>query len=271
MSRVTSTQTGDLGRKRVNVLGVGVSAVNLKSATEQIGAWVRARENARYICITGVHGVVESQSDADLKDIHNRAAMVTPDGMPLVWLARMHGNNHVTRVYGPDLMLAVCERFQAEGCKHYFYGGAEGVPEQLAARLKARFPQLEVVGTYSPPFRALTASEDAEEIAAINATGADIVWVGLSTPKQERWMAAHVARLEAPVVIGVGAAFDFHSGMKSQAPVWMQRNGLEWLYRMVTEPKRLGPRYLVSIPTFLWKIALHYLHVQRQPLDGSPT
>lgn len=241
--------------ERTDVLGVGVSAVNMELALRTIEGWI-ARGEQHYVCVSGVHGVMESQADEALRQIHNRAGMVTPDGMPLVWLSRLNGRRHVDRVYGPDLMLACCELSLRRGYRHYFYGGAEGVPELLAERLSKRFPGLRVVGTYSPPFRPLTPEEDETLVDRINATEPDIVWVGLSTPKQERWMAAHVGRVRAPVLIGVGAAFDFHAGLKKQAPFWMQRSGLEWLFRLGTEPRRLWKRYLVNNPRFVWRILL---------------
>ena len=174
--------------------------------------------------------------------------------MPLVWLSRARGFGYVNRVYGPDLMLALCERSLSKGYRHFLYGGAPGVPEKLAENLKRRFPGLDVVGTYSPPFRPLTHEEDERVVRMINEAGPDIVWVGLSTPKQERWMAGHIGRLEAPVLIGVGAAFDFHSGVKRQAPRWMQRSGLEWLFRLLTEPRRLWRRYLIYNSLFVWNL-----------------
>jgi N-acetylglucosaminyldiphosphoundecaprenol N-acetyl-beta-D-mannosaminyltransferase len=180
--------------------------------------------------------------------------MVTPDGMPLVWLNHLHGRRWVERVYGPDLLLAMCAHSLSTGYRHYFYGGAEGIPELLATRLQERFPGLRVAGTYSPPFRPMTPAEDAELVERINASGADIVWVGISTPKQDRWMADHVGRLTASVLVGVGAAFDFHAGVKPQAPRWMQRNGLEWLFRLATEPRRLGRRYVLYNPLFVWLV-----------------
>lgn len=248
---------------RTNVLGVGVSAINLDQAAAIIDRWIRTRSVHHYVCITGVHGVMESQRDPELRRIHNRAALVTPDGMPLVWLSRLHGQRHVGRVYGPDLMLRLCDRPPGQSYRHYFYGGAEGVPERLAAR----FPGLTVVGTCSPPFRPLTAEEDAEIVRRINAAAPDIVWVGLSTPKQERWMAAHVGRIAAPVLIGVGAAFDFHAGLKRQAPRWMQRSGLEWLFRLATEPRRLARRYLTNNPLFVLRTAGQLLGLRRYPLE----
>nr|HID14252.1 glycosyltransferase [Anaerolineae bacterium] len=236
--------------KRVNVLGVGVSAVNMAITLETIEDWI-ARREPHYVCVTGVHGVMESQRDPEVRRIHNASGLTTPDGMPLVWLSRLRGRRHVERVYGPDLMVALCERSAERQYRHFFYGGARGVPEQLAANLRRRFPRLQVVGTYSPPFRSLTPEEDEQVVQMINQTAPDIVWVGLSTPKQERWMAAHIGRVKAPVLIGVGAAFDFLAGRKKQAPRWMQRSGLEWLFRLLTEPRRLWRRYLINNPLFV--------------------
>ncbi len=235
------------------VLGLRVSAVDMSMALDTISGWIENQEH-HYVCVTGVHGVMESQKDSKLMSIHNRAGMVTPDGMPLVWLSRKQGHSHVERVYGPDLMLEVCQRSLETGWRHFFYGGAEGVADLLAERLGERFPGLEVAGTYCPPFRPLTPEEDADVIRRIDESGADIVWVGLSTPKQERWMAEHTAKVGAPVQIGVGAAFDFHAGLKKQSPRWMQRCGLEWLFRMITEPRRLGPRYLINNPSFIYRL-----------------
>lgn len=234
----------------VDVLGVPVSAINMDMALDTLGRWI-AEATPAYVCVTGVHGVMESQRDPVLLQIHQEAGLVTPDGMPLVWLCRKRGQRAVERVYGPDLLLRVCERSLRTGWSHYFYGGAEGVAVELARHLSEMFPGLKIAGTHCPPFRPLTEEEDADVMREIAASGADIVWVGLSTPKQERWMSTHVGRVGAPVLIGVGAAFDFHSGRKRQAPTWMQRNGLEWLYRMLQEPRRLGPRYLRHNPAFV--------------------
>ena len=254
---------------RCNVLGVGISAVNLDSAAELINRWISTRQN-QYVCITGVHGVMESQSDPILRQIHNKAGMVTPDGMPMVWLNKMAGNSNVGRVYGPDLMLKLCCEGRERGIRHYFYGGAQGVASLLAARLQSRFPGLNVAGTYCPPFRGMTDAEDAQVISQINAANADIVWVGLSTPKQEFWMSSHLDRINAPVMIGVGAAFDFHAGLKRQAPAWMRKSGLEWLYRLCTEPRRLWKRYLKNNPLFVIYLLLSKLRIRRPVLETSP-
>ena len=248
--------------RRCNVLGVGVSAINPSVALETIGKWIDYRE-CHYVCITGVHGVMESQRDPQLKHIHNRAGLVTPDGMPLVWISRLRGFRGVDRVYGPDLMLAISGLSAERGFRYFLYGGREGVAERLSARLRGQFPGLQVVGTYCPPFRPLTEEEDARVMEMINQSGADIVWVGLSTPKQEHWMAAHLGKIKAPVMIGVGAAFDIHAGLVLQAPRWMQRFGLEWLFRLLIEPRRLWRRYLVNNPIFVTLILLQLIGLRR--------
>ena len=238
---------------RVDILGVHVSAIDQAIALAEIERWIVAREQ-HYVCVTGVHGVMESQRDPELRRIHNASGLTTPDGMPMVWAGRRAGARWMRRVYGPDLMLAVCQRAAQLGWGSYLYGGREGIPELLAARLQERFPDLRIVGTCSPPFRPLTREEDEEIVTRINAAEADLVWVGLSTPKQERWMAGHVGRLDAPALLGVGAAFDIHAGTLPQAPLWMQRGGLEWLYRLYREPRRLARRYLSNNPRFAWAI-----------------
>jgi N-acetylglucosaminyldiphosphoundecaprenol N-acetyl-beta-D-mannosaminyltransferase len=247
-------------------LGVGVSAVNMALTLDTIDAWIAASEQ-HHVCVTGVHGIMESQRDEMLRRIHNAAGLVTPDGMPLVWLSRLSGRRQVERVYGPDLMLACCARSESREYRHFFYGGGEGVPERLAEHLRRAFPRLQVVGTYSPPFRALSIEEDQELVGYINQTDPDIIWVGLSTPKQERWMYDHIGRVRAPVLIGVGAAFDFHAGLKKQAPRWMQRSGLEWLFRLMTEPRRLWRRYLINNPAFVWRVFLHVTGMARYELN----
>ena len=236
---------------RVDVLGVGVSAVTMDQALGTIDDWITTGAQ-EYVCVTGVHGVIESQRDERLRQIHNSAGLVTPDGMPLVWWSRRSGFPATQRVYGPDLLLACCERSLMTGYRHYFFGGQEGVADLLARRMRRRFPGLAIAGTCSPPFHLPSPQDDDEIVRRINQSQPDIVWVGLSTPKQEVWMAEHVGRINAAVLIGVGAAFDFHAGLKPQAPGWMQRSGLEWLFRLGCEPRRLWRRYLVNNPLFVW-------------------
>jgi N-acetylglucosaminyldiphosphoundecaprenol N-acetyl-beta-D-mannosaminyltransferase len=235
------------------VLGVGISCVTLDSAVEEVSGWVDRAEH-RYVCVTSVHAVMECQRDPYLLRVHNQSGLTTPDGMPMVWSARWAGRREVSRVYGPDLMLAVLARSVDRGWSSFFYGGGPGTAELLAGRLATRFPGLRVAGTLTPPFRPLTSEEDADTVRAINDSGAQLVWVGLGAPKQERWMAEHVGRLRANVLFGVGAAFDFHAGTIRQAPRWMQRSGLEWTYRLSQEPRRLWRRYLRNNPAFVLNV-----------------
>ncbi len=230
---------------RYNVLGVGISALNLPRTTALV-LGVRGRRHVGYVCHATAHGLVVAQDDPALRAIYNAAWLVAPDGMPLVWL----GPRGVGRVYGPDLLLAACDAGRAVGLRHYFYGGAAGVAPALAARLAERFPGLAVAGTFTPPFRDLAADEFAALRADVDRTRPDVIWVGISSPKQEKFMAAHAAALPAGLLIGVGAAFDFHSGRVRQAPRWIQRSGFEWFFRLCTEPRRLGRRYLVTTPRF---------------------
>ncbi|MGE0878842.1 MAG: WecB/TagA/CpsF family glycosyltransferase [Acidimicrobiia bacterium] len=237
----------------VDVLSVPVTATTLSGAVDRVERWIGSRTPG-YVTFTGVHGVMECQSDSDLLAIHQQAAMVCADGMPMVWAAKSVGYRDVTRVYGPDFMLEMSARAAEKGYRYFFYGGKEGVAEQLAASLQARYPGLQVVGSYCPPFRALTPEEKAEVVERITASGADLVWVGLSTPKQERWMAEFCPVLDGPVLLGVGAAFDIHSGNLRQAPMWIRKRGFEWLYRLLMEPRRLWKRYLSNNPRFAWAI-----------------
>ena len=249
---------------RVNVLGVGISVLNLRTALDAIAAAVRERRKG-CVCVTGVHGVMEAQHDEAFKNILNGALLCTPDGMPMVWAGKLNGHREMSRVYGPDLMLDVCAWSETSGCKHFFYGGADGVAELLAHNLKARFPRLQIVGTFTPPFRALNADEEKKLAAQVAAAQPDILWVGLSTPKQEKFMAEFLPRLDVTLMIGVGAAFDFFSGRVRQAPRWMQRSGLEWLYRLFCEPRRLWRRYFRNNPLFVLKFSAQLLGWKKYP------
>lgn len=248
--------------QRFDVLGVAISAVDMDSAIATIEDWIRRRDQ-HYVCLCTVHGVMECQRDPALRDIVNRSGMTTPDGMPLVWLGRLFGFPGVRRVYGPDLLLAMCARSVEARYRHFFLGGEDGVAQDLVASLQAQFPGLQVAGTLAPRVGSGATDDDDDTVRAINSARADIVWVSLGTPKQDRWMATHVGRVDAPVLIGVGAAFDFHSGRKQQAPVWMQRSGLEWLFRLSQEPGRLWYRYLVYNPLFLCLLALQLLGIRK--------
>lgn len=247
--------------ERINVLGVGVSAINMEQALAEIDRWVLAREPS-YVCICTVHGVMDCQRFDDLKQVFNRAGMVTPDGMPLVWLASAK-HPHVSRVYGPDLMLAEFARSLTTGHRHYLYGGMNGAGERLAAAMRVRFPGIEIAGVMEPPFAPLDDLVSKETAAVINAARPDVVWVGIGSPKQERWVARMRPLLDAPVLVPVGAAFDFHSGAVRQAPRWMMRSGLEWLFRLMTDPRRLWRRYLIDNPWFVWALAMQRLGLRR--------
>ena len=250
---------------RVNVLGVGISVLNLQTALAAIAEAVRERRKG-YICVTGVHGVMEAQDDANFKKILNDAFLCTPDGMPMVWAGKLNGHAEMSRVYGPDLLLDVCAWSETSGAKHFFYGGADGVAELLAQKLKLKFPKLKIVGTFTPPFRALNADEENKLREQVAAAQPDIFWVGLSTPKQEKFMAEFLPKLDATLMIGVGAAFDFHSGRVKQAPRWMQRSGLEWLYRLCSEPRRLAKRYFKNNPLFMLKFFGQLTGLKKFPL-----
>ena len=247
---------------KIDVLGVGISAITMQDALATIENWIKSGKH-EHVSVCTVHTVMECQKNRKMHKAVNTAGLATPDGMPLVWLGKLKSHNLVSRVYGPDLMLALCEISVEKGYRHFFYGGDEGVPELLDERLRSLFPGLKIVGAYSPPFRPLSAEEDRSVVDMINQADPDIIWVGLGTPKQDLWMAEHRSRLTASVLIGVGAAFDFHAGRIPQAPRWMQRVGLEWLFRLLQEPKRLWYRYLVYNPLFLMLLVLQSLRLRR--------
>ncbi len=250
---------------RVNVLGIGVSAVNMEQALAQLRAWIDQRVRA-YVCVTGVHGVMESRRSPALQAIHNNAGLVVPDGMPLVWLLKLAGYDRADRVCGPELMPNFIKESTARGDRHFFYGGSEAAIAALQSRVRAMAPGVCIAGAISPPYRPLTEAEDEAIVAEINAAGPDIVWVGLSTPKQERWMAAHRSRLEAPALVGVGAAFDMEAGLIRRAPMFLRRTGFEWTYRLLKEPRRLWRRYLSSNPKFVVLATLQAVGLYRPRL-----
>jgi N-acetylglucosaminyldiphosphoundecaprenol N-acetyl-beta-D-mannosaminyltransferase len=243
------------------VVGVRVDAVQLPEAVGRIKRWIDNREYGKYVAVTGMHGVAESRQDPHFREILNQAALVVPDGMPLVWLGRWHGHSLRRRVTGSELMLAFC-RETGSRPRHFFYGGAPGVAEDLACQLHEQF-NITVAGTYTPPFRPLTQAEEADLSSQVQAAAPDVLWVGLSTPKQERWMSDHHLKLKVPVILGVGAAFDMNSGRLKRAPAWMRDSGLEWFYRLLSEPRRLWRRYLVTIPQSVWSISLELFHIRK--------
>jgi N-acetylglucosaminyldiphosphoundecaprenol N-acetyl-beta-D-mannosaminyltransferase len=256
---------------RVNILGVGVHALNLRSAVEVLQTAIKNKTKG-YVCVTGVHGVCEAQSDPAFRSILNHALLNTPDGMPMVWIGKTSGFREMERVYGPDLLLEVCAASEATGWRHFFYGGGPGTAESLAAVLQTRFPRLQIAGTHTPPFRPLTPMEFQEFQAQIIATRPDIIWVGLSTPKQELFMSSTLDLLDVPVMIGIGAAFDLISGKVRQSPRWIQRSGFEWVFRLIQEPRRLWKRYFKNNPLFVWGMLLQLTGLRRYSLDSiAPT
>jgi N-acetylglucosaminyldiphosphoundecaprenol N-acetyl-beta-D-mannosaminyltransferase len=231
------------------VVSIRVDATSYPDAAGRILAWAGRRES-RYVCVATVNNVMQAHDDPAFRAIMNEADLVTPDGMPLVWALRLFGVHGAARVYGPDLMRFLLAEAERSRTPVALYGGSAEALERLTIAVHSRHPELKIAYGWSPPFRALTAEEDAAVVDDINKSRAGIVFVGLSTPKQERWMAAHRGSISAPM-IGVGAAFDFLSGSKPQAPRWMMRSGLEWLFRLATEPRRLGRRYLAQNPRYV--------------------
>lgn len=231
------------------VLSANIDALSWQDAISRIQGWASRRES-RYVCITNVHSVVTTGQDSAFREVVADCDMATPDGTPVAWMLRRLGYSGQERINGPDLMWKYCEQASLSGESIFLYGGTPDTVAILQPKLLTAFPGLKIAGAISPPFRALTAEEDAADVECINASGAGTVWVSLGCPKQEKWMAAHRGRVNA-VMIGVGAAFDYHAGTIQRAPIWMQRNGLEWLYRLLSEPGRLWKRYLVTNTLFI--------------------
>jgi N-acetylglucosaminyldiphosphoundecaprenol N-acetyl-beta-D-mannosaminyltransferase len=248
---------------------VGIHALDMSRAVQAIST---AANDGRkgYVCVTGVHGIIEAQQDARLRHTLNNALLNLPDGMPTVWVGRLQGHAVMKRVFGPEMMAEVCRISVERGHTHFLYGGAPGVAEELRARLTERFPGLRVVGTHTPPFRPLEAGEVAALYERFARVRPDITWVGLSTPKQERFMAEHWHRLDTTLMIGVGAAFDYHTGRIKDAPDWIKKSGLQWAHRVVQEPRRLWKRYAVSNSRFLLSLPLQVMHIKQFPLDAEP-
>lgn len=232
------------------VLDCFINACSWRSAISSIHRWSAARES-RYVCICNVHSLITARKDEGFRKVLNEADMATPDGMPVAWMMRKIGFPLQERINGPDLMWKYCALAEQRNERIYFYGNTPETLSALIAKLHATFPNLQIAGSYSPPFRPLTEREDANVVAEINASGASVVFVSLGCPKQELWMAEHRGRIQA-VMIGVGAAFDYHAGTIQRAPLWMQQRGLEWLYRLCSEPRRLWKRYLVTNTQFIF-------------------
>ena len=248
--------------QRANVLGVGVHAVNLCTAIEFLEASVASGLRG-YVCVTGVHGVIEANRSSRFREVLDRALLVLPDGMPTVWVGRLQKHATMGRVFGPEFMALMCARSGLNGFSHFLYGGTVGVAEELKSNLCQRFPDIKIVGTFTPPFRALNREEQNQLREVVASVKPDIIWVGLSTPKQEHFMAEMIDLLDCKLMIGVGAAFDIHTNRIKDAPKWVKNAGLQWLHRLCQEPTRLWRRYLFNNSTFLWYVGLQISGIQR--------
>lgn len=249
-------------RLAAHVLGVDVDVVDMEKALGNVSACLRSSRKS-YVCVAGVHGIMEAQGNPQLLEAYSKAAMTIPDGMPLAWVGRMQGHIGMQRVTGPDLMLEIFRRKEFSEATHFFYGGREGIAAELRDTLQQQFPWAKIVGTYTPPFRELSECEERELFAHIAVLKPDIMWIGIGCPKQEVFMARYLPDLETKLMLGVGAAFDFHTGRIRDCADWIKRAGLQWLHRLLQDPKRLWRRYLKNNPAFLWYITLQMLNVQR--------
>jgi N-acetylglucosaminyldiphosphoundecaprenol N-acetyl-beta-D-mannosaminyltransferase len=244
------------------VLGVRVDAVQLSDAVERLRSWIDGPKTiTRFVAVTGMHGIAESREDSHFRQVLNAADLVVPDGMPLVWLGRVNGYPLRHRVCGAEVMDSFCQA-SGNAYRHFFFGGAPGVAERLAQTLHEKYG-IVIAGIHTPPFRSLTAAEEEQLASFVEVVSPDVLWVGLSTPRQEKWMYEHRNKLKVPVMLGVGAAFDMNSGNLRRAPEWMRENGLEWLFRLCSEPRRLWRRYLITIPKAVWFVCLELLQFPR--------
>lgn len=262
--RKHTKQFPDVGR--ANVLGVGVHAVNLDVAVGLIEDAVKANAQG-YVCVTGVHGVMEARRNSKFKAALKRAFLVVPDGVPTVWIGRWQGKKRMARVFGPDLMRKLCQRSVETGITHYLYGGKPGVAEELKCNLERWFPGIRIVGTCTPPFRPLSPAEKLELQEELRQKSPDLFWIGLSTPKQEQFMAENLGSLNCKVMLGVGAAFDIHTARIKDAPAWVKSAGLQWLHRLCQEPSRLWKRYLFNNSEFIYHTMLQFTGLKRYELE----
>lgn len=242
--------------EKTSIIGSKINVINIKDAVLESEALLRTGRS-HYICVSNVHTVVTGVKDKRFRQITNQATMALPDGMPLHWIQRRRGFTGISRCPGPDVMIEIFKVSEEKGYTHYFYGGSQGTLNLLNEKLKKDYPKLNIVGMFSPPFRKLTIEEDEKIIEEINKLDPDFIWVGLGAPKQEIWMFDHVNRINSSIMYGVGAAFNFQAGTIQRAPIWMQKYGLEWLYRLLKEPTRLWRRYLVTNTLFIWYLILY--------------
>jgi len=252
-------------RPAADVLGVKVDAIDIDRALAHISSVLQGNRKG-YVCLAGVHGVMEAQNSRDVFDAYIQSEMTLPDGMPLVWVGHKQGHSSMQRVTGPDLMREVFRRKEFAAVTHYLYGGQPGVVEELRDTLKAQFPWIRIVGTYTPPFRDLSSSEEEQFIAAIHELKPDMIWIGISCPRQEVFMARYLPLLQTHLMFGVGAAFDYHTGRIRDCAEWIKRAGLQWMHRLMQDPRRLWKRYLRVNPAFIWHISWQYMGLRQYPV-----
>jgi len=256
-------------RPYVNVLGVQIEPLAMEPAVARVAEALRENRKG-YVCMIGVHGVMEAQRNPSLAAAYANCLIAVPDGMPTVWVGRSQGYEHMQRVAGPDLMLEIFRRREFSGYTHFLYGGKEGIAEELRASFHQRFPWARIVGTYMPPYRELSPREEEEMIGLIRRLKPDIIWVGIGAPKQEQFMNRYLPRLETRLMFGVGAAFDYHTGRIKDCAEWIKRAGLQWLHRLMQDPRHLWWRYLRNNPAFVWRIALQLTGVAKYPGVCTP-
>lgn len=258
------------GEDRANVLGVEVDALDLQGTLAEIEAALKARRKG-YICMAGVHGIMEAQRNAEVMQTYAQSLMTLPDGRPTVWVGRLQGHPSIRQVTGPDLMVEIFRRREFAGYQHFLYGGKPGVAEELAQNFTNRFPWARIVGTYTPPFRELTTLEERQLVSRLRKLRPSIVWVGISTPRQELFMRRYLPQLDTTLMFGVGAAFDFHTGRIKDCADWIKCLGLQWLHRLMQDPRHLLWRYMRNNPAFLFQIGIQMMGLKRFEIPGSAT
>lgn len=256
-------------KNRANILGIGIDAVNMQQALERIRQELEQKHKG-YVCLAGVHGVMEAQRNPEVARVLAGAALVAPDGMPTVWVGHHQGHFQMERVTGPDLMLEVMKREEFRDYTHFFCGGKEGVAGELRDQITARLPFVKIVGIDTPPFGPMSTQQEKDFIAQVDRLKPDIIWIGISTPKQELFMERYLPLLNTTLMFGVGAAFDFHTGRIADCADWIKRCGLQWLHRLLQDPKHLWRRYLRNNPSFLFSIALQLAGLKSYPPQIHP-
>lgn len=252
---------------KVNVLGVGIDPLNWSSAIEGLRRKLQMRERG-YVCFTNVHSVIEAQSDPTLKRTFAKASFTMPDGMPMVWMGWHDGHKDMRRVAGPDVMLELIAGEGFRHLRHFLYGGKPGIAEELRANLVAKFPWAQIVGTYTPPFVDLSPDQELDFVQQVNTLKPDIVWVGIGAPRQERFMERYIEQLDVTLMLGVGAAFDFHTGRINDCPQWVKDAGLQWFHRLVQDPKHLWRRHARTVPAFLALAVMQILRLRKYSLQA---